>query len=76
MCFKFIKSGHKGCSKGVSCKYTYPKLCHSSLFPYYHISVTVLNAISIMLQTQLGQTSIKTYPELLYLKDQLLTQLP
>ena len=42
--------------------------------PYYHISVTVLNAISIMLQAQLGQTSIKTYSELMYLKDQLLTQ--
>ena len=42
--------------------------------PYYHISATVLNAISIMLQAQLGQTSIKTYSELMYLKDQLLTQ--
>ena len=40
----------------------------------YHISVTILNATSIMLQAQLGQISIKTYSELMYLKDQLLSQ--
>ena len=34
--------------------------------PYYHISVTVLNATSIMLHAQLCQTSIKTYSELMY----------
>ena len=50
MCFKFIKSGHKGCSKGDSCKYTHPKLCHSSLLShkcdrikcyFYHVTGTV-----------------------------------
>ena len=44
--------------------------------PYYPISVTELNAISIMLQAQLGQTLIKTYPEILCQKDQFLIQLP
>ena len=33
--------------------------------PYYPISMTELNAISIMLQAQLGPTLIKTYPEIL-----------
>ena len=32
--------------------------------PYYSISVTELNAISIMLQAQLGPTLIKIYPEI------------
>ena len=50
MCFKFIKSGHKGCSKGDSCKYTHPKLCRSSLLShkcdrikcyFYHVTGTV-----------------------------------
>ena len=50
MCFKFIKSGHKGCSKGDSCKYTHPKVCHSSLLShkcdrikcyFYHVTGTV-----------------------------------
>ena len=49
MCFKFIKSGHKGCSKGDSCKYTHPKLCRSSLLShkcdrikcyFYHVTGT------------------------------------
>ena len=44
--------------------------------PYYPISVTELNAISIMLQAQLGPTLIKTYPEILCQKDQFLIQLP
>ena len=50
MCFKFIKSGHKGCSKGDSCKYTHIKLCRSSLLSqkcdrikcyFYHVTCTV-----------------------------------
>ena len=44
--------------------------------PYYPISVIELNAISIMLQAQLGPTFIKIYPEILCLKDQFLIQLP
>ena len=49
MCFRFIKSGHKGCSKGDSCKYTHPKLCRSSLLShkcdcikcyFYHVTGT------------------------------------
>ena len=43
---------------------------------YYPISVTELNAISIMLQAQLGPTLIKTYPEILCQKDLFLIQLP
>ena len=31
MCFKFVKSGYKGCPKGDSCKYAHPKICRSSL---------------------------------------------
>ena len=50
MCFRFIKSGHKGCSKGDSCKYAHPKLCRSSLLShkcdrikcyFYHVTGTV-----------------------------------
>ena len=50
MCFKFIKSGYKGCPKGDSCKYAYPKICHSSLLShkcdqvkcyFYHATGTV-----------------------------------
>ena len=44
--------------------------------PYYPISMTELNAISIMLQAQLGPTLIKTYPEILCQNDQFLIQLP
>ena len=70
MCFKFIKSDHKGCSKVDSLNI---HILNYAAHPYYHISVTVLNATSIMLQTQLGKTSIKTYSELMYLKEQLFT---
>ena len=62
MCYKFIKSGFKGCPKGDSCKYAHPKICRLSLLS---ISVTELSVISIMLQAQLGPTLIKTYPEIL-----------
>ena len=34
MCFKFIMSGHKGCSKGDFCNYALPKICRSSLLSY------------------------------------------
>ena len=50
MCFKFIKSGYKGCPKGDSCKYAHPKICRSSLLSHkcdrvkcylYHATGTV-----------------------------------
>ena len=50
MCFKFIKSGYKGCPKGDSCKYAHPKICCSSLLShkcdrdecyFYHATGTV-----------------------------------
>ena len=50
MCFKFIKSGYKGCHKGDSCKYAHPKICCSSLLShkcdrvkcyFYHTTGTV-----------------------------------
>ena len=50
MCFKFIKSGYKGCPKGDSCKYAHPKICRSSLLShkcdrvkcyFYHATGTV-----------------------------------
>ena len=31
MCFRFIRSGNKGCNKGSSCQYAHPKLCKASL---------------------------------------------
>ena len=49
MCFRFIKSGHKGCSKSDSCKYAHPKICRSSLLShrcdrvkcyFYHVAGT------------------------------------
>ena len=43
--------------------------------PFYPISVTELNAISIMLQAQLGPNLIKTYPEIQCQKAQFLIQL-
>ena len=47
MCFKFIKSGYKGCPKGDPCKYAHPKICRSSLLSHkcdrviYHATGTV-----------------------------------
>ena len=50
MCFKFIKSGYKGCPKGDSCKYAHPKICRPSLLShkcdrvkcyFYHATDTV-----------------------------------
>ena len=51
MCFKFIKSGHEGCSK-----YAHPKICRSSLLShrcdcvkcyFYHATGTVTTLIKI-----------------------------
>ena len=46
LCFRFIRSGNKGCNKGSSCLYAHPKLCTASLISkrcdrrncyYYHV---------------------------------------
>ena len=49
MCFRFIRSGNKGCNKRSSCQYAHPKLCKASLTSkrcdrrncyYYHVAGT------------------------------------
>ena len=75
MCFKFIKSGYKGCPKGDSCKYAHPKISRSSLLSHKCDQVKCYFYHG-MLQAQLGPTLIKTYTEILCQKDQFLIQLP
>ena len=65
MCFRFIRSGNKGCNKGSSCQYAHPKLCKASLTSkrcdrrncyYYHVAGTSrpLTDISIPAHRQLN----------------------
>ena len=65
MCFRFIRSGNKGCNKGSSCQYAHPKLCKASLTSkrcdrrncyYYHVAGTSrpLTDISVPAHRQLN----------------------
>ena len=65
MCFRFIRSGNKGCNKGSSCRYAHPKLCKASLTSkrcdrcncyYYHVAGTSypLTDISVPAHRQLN----------------------
>ena len=68
MCFRFIRSGNKGCNKGSSCQYAHPKLCKASLTSkrcdrrncyYYHVVGTSrpLTDISVPAHRQLNSKS-------------------
>ena len=72
MCFKFIKSGHKRCSNGDSCKYKHPKIWHSSLLSHRcdRVKCYFYHATGMV-----GPTLIKIYSELMC-KGQFLAQLP
>ena len=65
MCFRFIRSGNKGCNKGSSCQYAHPKLYKTSLtskrcdrcnYYYYHVAGTSrpLTDISVPAHRQLN----------------------
>ena len=65
MCFRFIRSGNKGCNKRSSCQYAHPKLCKASLTSkrcdrcncyYYHVAGTSrpLTDISVPSHRQLN----------------------
>ena len=69
MCFRFIRSGIKGCNKGSSCQYAHPKLCKTSLTSkrrcdrrncyYYHVAGTShpLTDISVPAHMQFNSKS-------------------
>ena len=78
MCFKFIKSGHKGCSKVASCKYTHPKLCRLSLLShkcdrikcyFYHVTGTVRSNLNQdLLRTNVSKRPASHPTPLMYIK--------